>query len=72
MKKLTALLLALCLIFTLAACGAPQEAETITVVLDWTPNTNHTGIYVALAKGYFSEAGLNVEVTWTSQVGSVG
>ena len=33
-------------------------AEKITFVLDWTPNTNHTGLYVAQKKGYFEEAGL--------------
>ncbi len=38
------------------------ENKDITLVLDWTPNTNHTGIYVAKEKGYFDEAGLNVTV----------
>ncbi|MBR1874073.1 MAG: ABC transporter substrate-binding protein [Eubacterium sp.] len=38
------------------------ESKDITLVLDWTPNTNHTGIYVAKEKGYFEEAGLNVTV----------
>ncbi|HVA96183.1 MAG TPA: ABC transporter substrate-binding protein [Candidatus Acidoferrales bacterium] len=33
-----------------------------TVVLDWTPNTNHTGMYVALAKGWYKEQGLNVKI----------
>jgi len=33
----------------------------ITVVLDWTPNTNHTGLFVAKEKGYFEEQGLDVE-----------
>ena len=36
--------------------------ETVRIALDWTPNTNHTGLYVALNKGYFEEAGLDVEV----------
>ena len=30
--------------------------------LDWTPNTNHTGLYVALANGYYADAGLNVKI----------
>jgi ABC-type nitrate/sulfonate/bicarbonate transport system substrate-binding protein len=34
--------------------------RTLTVALDWTPNTNHTGLYVAKAKGWFAEAGLDV------------
>ena len=36
--------------------------EKITFCLDWTPNTNHTGLYVAQAKGYYEEAGLDVEI----------
>ena len=74
MKKITALLLSLVLILTLAACGnTPEktEGETITIVLDWTPNTNHTGIYVAQAKGFFEEAGLNVEVVQPPEDGAV-
>ena len=47
MKKVLALILALTMLLTLTACGGKEE-ETITFVLDWTPNTNHTGIYVAL------------------------
>ncbi len=38
------------------------EANKITFVLDWTPNTNHTGLYVAQEKGYFQDAGLEVEI----------
>jgi ABC-type nitrate/sulfonate/bicarbonate transport system substrate-binding protein len=37
-------------------------AEKLTVALDWTPNTNHVGLYVAQAKGWFTEAGLDVEI----------
>lgn len=74
MKKYLALLLALALVLGMTACGSTaknQEAETITVVLDWTPNTNHTGIYVAQAKGYFEEAGLKVEVVQPPEDGAV-
>lgn len=39
-----------------------QELEKVTFVLDWTPNTNHTGLYVAKEKGYFKEEGLDVEI----------
>lgn len=47
----------------LAAC-TPEEAKNkeVTVVLDWTPNTNHTGLYVAKVKNYFKEAGLDVRI----------
>ena len=37
--------------------------KTIKVVLDWFPNTNHTGFYVALKKGYFAERGLDVQIS---------
>ena len=42
--------------------GQPAGETELTLVLDWTPNTNHTGIYVAEEKGYFEEAGLHVTV----------
>ena len=74
MKKIIAMLLALALLLSLSACSNSAEnktSETITVVLDWTPNTNHTGIYVALANGYFQEAGLNVEVVQPPEDGAV-
>lgn len=68
MKKATALILAFLLLFSLAACGQADktttaEKEKITFMLDWTPNTNHTGLYVAKALGYFDEVGLDVEIT---------
>ena len=31
-------------------------------MLDWTPNTNHTGLYVAVNEGYFEQEGLHVEI----------
>lgn len=34
----------------------------VTFALDWTPNTNHTGIYVAKERGYYKDAGLDVEI----------
>ena len=69
MKKVLALILALTMLLPLTACGGKEE-ETITFVLDWTPNTNHTGIYVALQKGWFEEAGLKVDVVQPPEGGS--
>lgn len=34
--------------------------QTLTVALDWTPNINHIGLYVAQAKGWYHEAGIDV------------
>jgi ABC-type nitrate/sulfonate/bicarbonate transport system substrate-binding protein len=49
----------------LAACGGgggeAAESEPIRVALDWTPNTNHTGLFVAQQEGWFREAGLDVQ-----------
>ncbi|MFT6965010.1 MAG: ABC-type nitrate/sulfonate/bicarbonate transport system substrate-binding protein [Marivirga sp.] len=38
--------------------------EKLTIALDWTANTNHTGFFVALAKGFYKES--NLEVTLRS------
>jgi len=47
-----------------------QELKKITVVLDWVPNTNHTGIYVAKEKGYYKEEGFNVEIVQPTEGGA--
>ena len=49
----------------------PAELKEITLVLDWTPNTNHTGFYVAQARGYFAEAGLKVNIIQPPEDGAV-
>ena len=41
------------------SADAPQ---TVSLQLDWTPNTNHIGIYVALANGWYEEAGIDLEI----------
>ena len=56
------LVLALC-----AGCGSSSGAgatkeglHKVRVVLDWTPNTNHSGMYIAKAEGWYRKAGLDV------------
>lgn len=39
-----------------------DNLQDVTFVLDWTPNTNHTGVYVAKVKGFFEKEGLNVSI----------
>ena len=52
----------------LAACSSAtassddEQLQHIDVVLDWTPNTNHSGLYIAQARGYLREAGLDVTI----------
>jgi ABC-type nitrate/sulfonate/bicarbonate transport system substrate-binding protein len=71
MKRLS-LIVALLMFIVLmtTACGSPTAKELIPVklMLDWVPNTNHTGIFVAQAKGYFKEAGLAVEIIQPGEV----
>lgn len=52
------------LLATAFLCTAlPASAQDqVSVALDWTPNTNHVGLYVAQAKGWFEEAGLDVDI----------
>jgi ABC-type nitrate/sulfonate/bicarbonate transport system substrate-binding protein len=39
---------------------ARPARDTVSIALDWTPNTNHTGVYVAQALGYYKAAGINL------------
>jgi ABC-type nitrate/sulfonate/bicarbonate transport system substrate-binding protein len=53
--------------------GTGNKTETlneVSVVLDWTPNTNHTGLYVAKEKGYFEEEGLDVDIIMPGEAGA--
>jgi ABC-type nitrate/sulfonate/bicarbonate transport system substrate-binding protein len=56
----------------LAACsGKKAPAGHVRLVLDWTPNTNHTGLYVALEKGWFTEEGLSVQIIQPPEDGAL-
>lgn len=35
---------------------------TVRLALDWTPNTNHTGFFVARAKGWYAEAAIDLRI----------
>ncbi len=83
-KRIIACMLSAVMAFSMAACGSNSknieqnnkenesdaELEKITFVLDWTPNTNHTGLYIAQEKGYFEEAGLEVEIVQPPEDGA--
>ncbi|MDR0878274.1 MAG: ABC transporter substrate-binding protein [Treponema sp.] len=59
-------------VLILAGCaGRKTGAGNIRVVLDWTPNTNHTGLYAALEKGWFAEEGLTVEIMQPPEDGAL-
>ncbi|MFD2116896.1 ABC transporter substrate-binding protein [Paenibacillus yanchengensis] len=48
----------------------PTELQKVQLVLDYTPNTNHTGLYVARDNGYFAEQGLEVEIIAPGESGA--
>ena len=67
------LFLALIAVLCLSSCKTKTskreqaELQKVSVTLDWTPNTNHTGIYVAKELGYFQEQGLDVDILQPGQ-----
>ncbi len=75
MKKILSFLLILS-IFILSSSGCSQNdvqdegLKKVTVLLDWFPNTNHTGLYAAKELGYYEEAGLEVEIIQPSEGGT--
>ncbi len=82
-KKLLLLAFTALSLLILTACGQDNPAPAgpgpaaegealakITFVLDWAPNTNHTGLYVAQAQGYFAQAGLEVEIVQPPEDGA--
>ncbi|MBM7564540.1 ABC transporter substrate-binding protein [Paenibacillus sacheonensis] len=50
--------------------ASPDKLKEIKVVLDWTPNTNHTGLYVARDNGYFEKHGLKVDIIQPGEAGA--
>ncbi|MFI3231418.1 MAG: ABC transporter substrate-binding protein, partial [bacterium] len=77
MKKLFKLsILCVAFITSLTACSSSSHGDdsqtqtesnqeslkSVSFLLDWVPNTNHTGVYVALEKGFYSDIGIDLEV----------
>ena len=52
------------LLMPVLACSSDSEPETVSVklALDWYPNSNHLGLYIAQNKGYFADENLDVEL----------
>jgi ABC-type nitrate/sulfonate/bicarbonate transport system substrate-binding protein len=72
MRSLTRLAIGCLLCLVLVSCaGAPTSPASLTPVklmLDWVPNTNHTGVFVAESEGYFEQAGLDVDIIQPGEV----
>lgn len=55
-------------------CGCSNNTSNlkkVDIVLDWIPNTNHTGIYVAKEFGFFEENGIDVNIICPPEDASV-
>ncbi|WP_411344842.1 ABC transporter substrate-binding protein [Paenibacillus sp. WLX1005] len=84
LRNKAGLLILLSVVLLMTACGQRSSdsqnstgstdngtaLQDVQVVLDWTPNTNHTGLYVAQEMGYYKEAGLNVKIIQPGQGGA--
>lgn len=68
MKKILSVFVTMCILICLSGCG--KKENEITVVLDWTPNTNHIGLYTALEKGFYEEAGIKVNIVQPPENGA--
>lgn len=69
MKKMSFIILTMLL---LVGCSTSKGADSVRLVLDWAPNTNHTGLYVALDQGYFDDIGIDFEIVQPPEDGAPG
>ena len=77
-RNATALILGIGLSLGTAGCasnnagtsGNSDGDSSISFMLDWTPNTNHIGLYVAQKLGYFDNEGVDVTILPTAQAGA--
>lgn len=80
LKKSVFIIMLMILALILAGCGTKEKAavdnagaagtvqlKKVTVMLDWMPNTNHTGLYAAMDKGFYKDQGLDVEILQPGQ-----
>jgi NitT/TauT family transport system substrate-binding protein/putative hydroxymethylpyrimidine transport system substrate-binding protein len=66
MRRAVALLAAVLLLAGLAGCGGggaePGVPKGASLVLDFTPNAVHSGIYAAQGQGFYEDAGINLKI----------
>lgn len=80
MKRFYSVVLLISLLFMMSGCstgksGDPAQnkqnkLEKVTVLLDWFPNTNHTGLYIARDEGFYEAEGLEVEIIQPAEGGT--
>lgn len=79
-SKAIAILGSIAMLVGVAACGQSNDSTKtatdgndltkMTFMLSWAPDTNHIGVYVAKNKGYFKQAGLDVDIVAVAQAGA--
>src|SRR5882757_10324441 len=66
MRRAVALLAAVLLLTGAAGCGGngaePGAPRGASLVLDFTPNAVHTGLYAAQAQGFYRDAGVDLTI----------
>ena len=62
----------------LAACGGDDDSDDagatemrdVTLVLNWTPNAHHLGVYAAQEQGWYEEEGIDLEIVEPTAAGA--
>lgn len=67
MNRFLLLALVMLLPLGLVACSGDDDdnanrTKKVTFMLEWTPNTNHAGIFIAKDKGYYLDEGIEIEI----------
>lgn len=75
-KNISLIIISILSLTILAGCAKKEETtenglEKVTLILDWTPNTNHTGFYVAKDLGYYEDLGIDLEIVQPSDGSSL-
>ena len=53
-----------------AAAAPPDETRHATLVLNWTPNAHHLGVYAALEQGWYEDAGIDLDIVESATGGT--
>lgn len=62
MRRLAVLAVAAMLVATGCSAGTSEEATKVRLQLQWVPQAQFAGYYAAVAKGFYAEEGLDVEI----------
>lgn len=64
------ILISVFLVFVFFSSACQKSTSKVRILLDWVPNTNHTGLYVARELGYYASEGIEAEILQPSEGGS--